>query len=135
MKSALVHIKKIVVMFFLGSFCCMIANQFVIQKTQKAEVSETKQKELSRAQLQESCCQEIAHVLREIPSLLRHTADMHSVGLKLVTGFFEGNKMAALERSDKVRLKEIQEKVTQLTVDLKKMNQDLAGYVKDLHAF
>lgn len=123
-------IKKWLTVLVCGSFWCVIANQFVVKKT-----PEKKSKELSRSKLQESCCQHMAELLREIPALLRSIADMQQAGMKHVCGFIEGDKAAALEKSDKEQLQEMHSKLTAMLAYVKEANGKLAQQAKDLQAF
>ncbi|MCX5924678.1 MAG: hypothetical protein NT124_00060 [Candidatus Dependentiae bacterium] len=121
------HIKKTVLVLALGSFCCMVANQFVVKKQEKP-------KELSRSKVQEACCCDIADMLHELPLLLKQVATMQELGMKHLCGFFQGDKAAFIESADKEKLLKMHKQVTEMCAYLKEINSKLAEQTKNVQA-
>jgi hypothetical protein len=118
---------KSILVLLCASSIVTIASQFVVQKP-KVE------KALSRSALQESCCQEMGDMLQLIPPVLTQLADAQATSLKQLCGFLQNDKGCFLDKADKTKLAEFDEKMKKLTAYLKEVHQQLNLQVKELRA-
>jgi hypothetical protein len=103
------------------------SSQFTVQKPKAEKVP-------SRSALQESCCQEMGDMLQLIPPVLTQLADAQAASLKQLCGFMQNDKTCFLDKADKTKLAEFDEKMKKLTAYLKEVNVQLAQQVQELRA-
>lgn len=119
-------LKNIPVLLCLTSML-NFSSPFTVQKPKT-------EKALSRSALQESCCQEMGDMLQLIPPVLTQLADVQAASLKQLCGFLQNDKSCFLDKADKAKLAEFDEKMKKLTAYLKEVNVQLAQQVKELQA-
>ncbi len=99
------------------SFCLAVAASFVVKKTNKKP---------SLANLKEQCCEELGALLLLFPDIMHAMADVQSVAIKTIQGYWEGDKQTLCLQATKDQLESCCKKLTALHEQMDQMKTALA---------